>query len=263
MKKGFRGFTLAEVLVTLGIIGIVAAMTIPTLVSNYQKKEYVTGLKKAYSTIGQGFKLMMADAGVTQFDQTDLFYNNTHKNTEPRNSMINTTIKKYFKVLKSCKFRDFSCKISGYTNLGTTGTFNLADDGNGFYTADGMFIDLLRLNDSCPPNYNLSGRMKSFCGIVTVDINGAKKPNKRGRDLFDFAISHDGNLFPFAGTDETKYWCEVSPGDCPSGLENNDLYWRGNLAPLYCGTLGSNDVQNADGTGCSARIMEEGWEMNY
>ncbi len=49
MKK--IGFTLAEVLITLGIIGVVAALTIPTLVNNYQKKTYVTGLQRAYAQL--------------------------------------------------------------------------------------------------------------------------------------------------------------------------------------------------------------------
>ena len=50
MKKGF---TLAEVLITLGIIGVVAALTMPTLMSNYRKHQTVTQLKKAYSEISQ------------------------------------------------------------------------------------------------------------------------------------------------------------------------------------------------------------------
>jgi len=49
LKKGNKkGFTLAEVLITLGIIGVVASLTIPTLMANYQKVQYVTGLKRAY-----------------------------------------------------------------------------------------------------------------------------------------------------------------------------------------------------------------------
>ena len=44
-------FTLAEVLITLGIIGVVAALTLPTLISNYKKQTYVTGLQKAYSVL--------------------------------------------------------------------------------------------------------------------------------------------------------------------------------------------------------------------
>ena len=49
-------FTLAEVLITLGIIGVVAAITLPTLVANYQKQILVNQLKKTYTTLNEGFK---------------------------------------------------------------------------------------------------------------------------------------------------------------------------------------------------------------
>ena len=49
--NGFRGFTLAEVLITLVIIGVIASMTIPTLMNKTNKQEYVSRLKKAYSTL--------------------------------------------------------------------------------------------------------------------------------------------------------------------------------------------------------------------
>ena len=57
-------FTLAEVLITLGIIGIVAAMTLPSLVANYKEKEVITKAKKDYSIITQAFRLAQAEAGV-------------------------------------------------------------------------------------------------------------------------------------------------------------------------------------------------------
>lgn len=60
-KKKKNGFTLAEVLITLGIIGVVAAMTIPTLMSSYRKKVIETRLSKFYSTINQALKLAEAD----------------------------------------------------------------------------------------------------------------------------------------------------------------------------------------------------------
>ena len=67
MKK--RAFTLAEVLITLGIIGIVAALTLPALVSNYRKNVAETRLKHFYSTINQAIKSAEADYGdVTQWD---------------------------------------------------------------------------------------------------------------------------------------------------------------------------------------------------
>ena len=55
------GFTLAEVLVTLGIIGVVSAMTIPSLVKNYQRQVYVTQLRKVYNEVGQAVQTFMTD----------------------------------------------------------------------------------------------------------------------------------------------------------------------------------------------------------
>ena len=63
-------FTLAEVLITLGIIGVVAALTLPTLIQNHQKQAYVTGLKKAYANIQNAFAKMAYDEGVTDWSQT-------------------------------------------------------------------------------------------------------------------------------------------------------------------------------------------------
>ena len=60
MKKNKRGFTLAEVLITLGIIGVVAAMTIPTLMSNTGKAEFKTAFKKVISTVNQAVTMSVA-----------------------------------------------------------------------------------------------------------------------------------------------------------------------------------------------------------
>ena len=56
-------FTLAEVLITLGIIGVVAALTLPALIQNNRNKELQTGLKKAYSVISQALDMYQAETG--------------------------------------------------------------------------------------------------------------------------------------------------------------------------------------------------------
>ena len=68
-RKRFA-FTLAEVLITLGIIGVVAAMTMPSLIANYQKKVWVNQLKKSVSVLEQGFQKMLADDGVDDLRDT-------------------------------------------------------------------------------------------------------------------------------------------------------------------------------------------------
>lgn len=62
-KAGKIGFTLAEVLITLGIIGVVAALTIPTLIQNHRNQVVETRLKKFYSTINQAVQLAEAEYG--------------------------------------------------------------------------------------------------------------------------------------------------------------------------------------------------------
>ena len=61
--KKKAAFTLAEVLITLGIIGIVAAMTIPTLISNYQEKQTVSKLQKVYATLKNALEMAKVDNG--------------------------------------------------------------------------------------------------------------------------------------------------------------------------------------------------------
>ncbi len=61
--KEIKGFTLAETLITLGIIGIVAALTLPNIVSNYQKKVTLTRLKTAYSLINQAYNVAVSQYG--------------------------------------------------------------------------------------------------------------------------------------------------------------------------------------------------------
>ena len=110
MKKGF---TLAEVLITLGIIGIVAAMTMPTLVANYKKKVTVTRLQKFYSTINQSLKLSETVNGAYEiWESVD------HLDSESMLNCWNKYSNGYFNGKKVEKTSD--------------GIFVTASDGSGF-----------------------------------------------------------------------------------------------------------------------------------
>ena len=71
MKK--RGFTLAEVLITLAIIGVVAAISIPSVISNTQQQEFKTGLRKAVSVLNSAITMNMAIDGESPYDNANLF----------------------------------------------------------------------------------------------------------------------------------------------------------------------------------------------
>lgn len=224
-SQRYTAFTLAEVLITLTIIGVVAALTLPTLISNYQKTQYVIGLKKAYAELSQVFKLYMVDEGVTDLSQTHLF--DSDYNT---GEMIRI-ISKYFKTTGKIYDGSNEYKLTvSYLDpsLGTT-TFSSSY----FFTVDGMIFEYrTETLDDCIKN--------NLCAEFSVDINGLKPPNQLGRDYFQrpFVIGSNGNVY-IRGTESWEH-----DGSC--GYKGNS-----NLT----GVQGYND--------CAARIQSEGWQMNY
>lgn len=204
-NRSKQAFTLAEVLITLGIVGIVAAMTIPALANRTQGKELETSLKKSYSVLQNALNQMSYDEGQTI----------NRANYGPHSFM--PVFKKYFKVSKDCN--NDGC-ASG--NLPETGQYkisdnyktynntplavNLFDDGQ-LIVSDGMFIMI----------ENIGGEI-----LITVDTNGYnKKPNRWGHDLFTFQIMDNGKLLPM-GAETTTYderrYCSMSVTNNYNGI---------------------------------------------
>src|SRR5574344_1475054 len=112
-------FTLAEVLIVLGIIGIVASMTIPTLMNKVAKQEYLTALKKAYSTQTDGWSRLLADEGVQKLEDTSVFQSMTYScDTWQAN---NASCKPFFAGLKKY-FRFSVIKAPSYQTYYLKGT---------------------------------------------------------------------------------------------------------------------------------------------
>ena len=101
-SNSLAAFTLAEVLITLGIIGVVAAMTLPSLIQNYQKKALATQTQKFYSTMSQAVKQYMADYGVDDLRNTPLASDNYDEdlNTPEAIASLRDFATKYLKVVK-------------------------------------------------------------------------------------------------------------------------------------------------------------------
>lgn len=177
-----NGFTLAEVLITLGIIGVVAAMTIPTLIVHLNHIKLQSQFKEGYSLLAQAVKMYNEDEEVnhstfitaTRFSKyfkgaticTDKDKNSTHcigrteKDDEGHTSVTN---------------RDYK-----YTNYAKNTDYiqtNMFDDSQ-FYLNNGMLIIL----DSNP-----WGKGKNQ--VISIDVNGkSAKPNAAGHDLFSFEL---------------------------------------------------------------------------
>lgn len=100
-------FTLAEVLITLGIIGVVAAMTIPTLMANHRKKVVETKLEKIYSVMNQAINLTNAEYGdVTNWIIDCGSSNSPTCSINEVENWFNSTIGKHLETLKTGKTKN-------------------------------------------------------------------------------------------------------------------------------------------------------------
>jgi len=160
-------FTIAEVLITLGIIGVVAAMTIPGLITNYQKQVTVEQLKKTYSEISQVIKRSEVDNGpVESWDFAPTTWDVAHTQT-----FFNTYLKPYMVDPIFCSTgHSNACSSAAVSSSGANYTLR---NGSGFAIVLG------------------SGRVH-----IVIDINGIQKPNAWGKDLFYFRMDPTNGLLP-------------------------------------------------------------------
>lgn len=226
--KSETGFTLAEVLITLGIIGVVAAMTIPTLVNNYQKKVTVTGLQKVYSEFSQAYTASQAQNGdATDWSAADPYYSRANILT-----FWQTYFFPYLKISKICDSADgsdfYDCWSSDIKNL--DGTLYSATDVNTAYNLTFILADGATVYTASAPNY----------GSIYVDINGKSKPNVLGKDVFRLDFGYNGlNGLHIDGYDRTR--SDILNGTPPNAINSCNKAYRGTM--------------------CGSVIQKDGWQI--
>lgn len=242
-KKKKKAFTLAEVLITLGIIGVVAAITIPILMQNYQNQQYVVDLQKTYTTINQALIGIANDYGCPgDLACTGLF--------DPNTSLQNfgDAVASYFKVGQNCQLNTgqgcgpSSVKIN-FDGSGTPSTSgDSASDFYRFVTLNNISIRMQSGNNNCGSSFGTNS-MSAVCGVAYIDVNGPQKgPNYYGRDIFYFYITNGKGplLYPYGGKDH------INTG--------TSYYWKDQNACT------SGDPR---GTFCAGRVIDEQWQMKY
>ena len=225
------GFTLAEVLITLGIIGIVAAMTIPSLNSKIIKRQVEARTKVAYSTIAQALKLS-EDKGNTSMQvqvstkgQKEWF----DKNLAPSLQVTSLCVQQagcWHKkgVVKTLQHQTPSFETSVGIDDSTLGWSTLT-----FKTAKGIWGNL----DGSSPgtNSNLFGvDAKGNSLEFYIDVNGDRGPNIIGKDIYILVYNEDIGTVP-AGYSRTKAQVEQN---CLTG----NGYW------------------------CLSKLMNDGWKID-
>ena len=243
-------FTLAEVLITLGIIGVVAAMTLPTLIQNYQDKATVSRLKKVYSELSQAYMMVYKDNGeptnwdmslVEKDDDGNIIGAEGSKN-------MGDLFSKYLKVTKNCGLNE-GCWYKGnvYSLNGKIYDSGSVEDRSDLYKialADGTLIAFGGLSSDCSVIRGNSKQLSNVCSWVIVDINGANRPNTYGIDLFEFLVSKYG-IVPYGTPDDIYFPFETACRRNSTGVTAGNgctawVLYKENLDYTRCNDLSWN-----------------------
>ena len=224
-----NGFTLAEVLVTLGIIGVISAMTLPTLVKNHQRQVYVTQLQKVVTELSQAAEKAIQENNAISLDETK------YQTANGARSFFNDN----FKVVNNCGTDLTPCFASSYKTL-QGANFTLESPIAVVSLASGASVSVYQnhLEYQGSPYWTDKNGVKHYEPYhgyfeLQVDVNGAQGPNIVGRDLFYMGLYSDGKVaesYTGRNTDSAMKSCQ-----------ENTTY----------------------GVGCLSKIMNDGWKMDY
>ena len=230
-----KAFTMAEVLITLGIIGIVAAMTMPVLIGKYQKHVTVTRLQKVYSVLSQAINFAIKDNEDIQYWDFEL----------SSQLFMERYIEPYLQNIAS---------VTEYYDTDRYSKIYALADGTTFY---GWMY-----KNPNPANHDIT----TFYSFY-VDINGETKPNQLGRDKFIYYIFPAKSTL-YNGGKGTLALNVPRAGLYPDGygIDRETLknyIWRGcNTSQDAEPPEGYEGHSLAAGAYCTALIMVDGWKIS-
>ena len=219
-------FTLAEVLITLGIIGIVAALTFPTLIANYRVSVLKNDFKKADTIIQQAIQKTVTEAGYD--DITSFNIPGRHVTTENWAELQNQTVElneywlKQFSVTKAVTENELTKLKYSCSGLLGQGEFCRYYDNKYvnkmYFLSNGMLISPLI------PQYggiNHPGLIR-----VKFDTNGLKGPNRFGYDIFIYESLFGATLCsPVLQNTYSQWGCYYYAHKDTSPIDSSKSYW--------------------------------------
>lgn len=255
MKK--HGFTLAEVLITLGIIGVVAALAAPALVTAVQKSKVPPALRKFMSTMEVANESMLNNFNSDSISMviTENKASTTETEATAYARLLNQQVKgavesKKYSELVASSASDTSKppKISQY-GVTTDATVDANSNVFSFSSGESLIIKYVT-----PDATKAEGSYKGVVADVYYDINGLiAKPNKLGKDVFRFLIDDNGSIYPYGG--KQNY----------TALKSTETTYRPTKEQAWKDDTNNpcNVTSVKVGTTCAASIAENDWKIVY
>ncbi len=204
MQNKKSAFTLAEVLITLSVIGIVAALSIPTLFNTIGEEQYQSAWKKNYALISKVSQRVAMDEGGSLVAAS----------ADPE-----TLRDKYVDYLNIVASEDTidaaadSWDVAGWKLKDGTTAGSIAADGTGgtiggagLILDDGTFVNFNIASIACTDTGNKAGDGKT-CAEISIDVNGESGPNVVGKDIYGLRVLENGKVMArgsFGDADKTQ-----------------------------------------------------------
>ena len=219
LKK--QAFTLAEVLLTLTIVGIIASYTIPALIQNVEVAQNRIAFKQSYSILSS---VATKVASNNSYNLVNVF--------ETEDDFLNE-FKPHLNYIQECaNARTDGCWTHPYYQLNgevvdSQEMLELCPDGVGNHEYDAVTGLILNNKASILFQYPISSScdscnnrgLRDKCGVIHIDVNGAKKPNTLGKDIYAVYLLKDGTIKP--------YGYNASVPEMSSCIQPGDASWDG------------------------------------
>jgi len=206
-----KGFTLAEVLITLLIIGVIASIVLPGLIANTQMAEYKIAWKKIFADINQAYYMINMDN------------NGTFAGAATNSSSFRNLFKNKMNFVTTCD--DTSCAASSVKGLNgsadTTYSFNY-----NLVLNNGTIMSIFALDNPSCTNSGYVSSMGKECGWMMVDVNGKKSPNQWGKDIYGIWVLNN-EILPWGANPEgtaNNSWVESTCTTTGYGCGSKYLY---------------------------------------
>ena len=240
MKKS--GFTLAEVLVTLGLIGVITALTMPSFIANTSEQQHAAKLAATYKVLQDGFAAYMNAKDTDDLTTTDIWSNLDDK------AVFYRELGPYIKMSPGGKLSDY------YTYTGKSPFYQLNGTSGGIFTnrdyvcqlKNGAYIFPYKMISSMNKSDALAAGLSANAtnGYIMVDVNGSQPPNTFGRDVFQFDVMNDGSVEPAGeGSSVVEIVCGNEEGSS------------------FCKALYKCNDEN--GLACTRQLINNNYKFNY
>lgn len=182
----------------MGIIGVVAALTLPSLIQKYQDQVLENQLKKVYSTLSQGVQKAMADDGVTNFSDTELFQ--ACKFPEQNSDACIQMVKKYFNVVAvKPTTREYYSRVIQCKDIDGKKVCSRDKSKRELFWYLGRYETRNRYVLGDGSEFTFSARISAtlvdyYSVYIDIDTNGEKGPNTEGLDTFGLYVDKNSRF---------------------------------------------------------------------